>query len=635
MGRTFIRQDAQIRESVNYNDAVTVGATMESGQTHVEDDLNCLRSQIKRLNWADESGNWFDDMSTHNAKKRGVDKLNEDLDDVEEKRFLFRTQVLTDITVPADVAASGVLTFGSNPSDTQTVTIGTKVYTFQASLTEADGNVHIGDTASDSLDNLIYAINLSGGTAGVDYASAMTIHPDVSAAAGAGDTMDATAKLGGTQGNLIATTDTVTGTPNWGAVTLVSGAGDVAVLSLADSETPSLTAAVGAVATEGAVVAYNSAFANHSMAENAGPSAIRPDNLCIVRSQQSGEIILSGGKTIYALLQSELVTDGHTFNDSDQRVMLSFVIENATGDDLVLCPAADIAAQDINYSYVQRLKFDSLPEEAFLGGVFVDQTAAVDVTLDNCIDNQSGAATQAQDIDIDISDTKAWAFRDSGAADLLKVYGDVNGSISEVEIGSAVDIYDNNAADVDFENGIAVGSGGTEIVINETAGVIARAADLIMRASGAGELYLDDSNQSGWTQTDGIKLSDTSAEWTAFDTEFGEVSLLAAITAAANKASRVKGSATLILDVAANTDVDATTNSRLDADLPDYSRAALTFVDDVDVFLNGELLRNGADAAANHDVYPGTTPAQGMLKFEFALVGTGTPDQLTMIVYAS
>ena len=61
-----------------------------------------------------------------------------------------------------------------------------------------------------------------------------------------------------------------------------------------------------------------------------------------------------------------------------------------------------------------------------------------------------------------------------------------------------------------------------------------------------------------------------------------------------------------------------------------------TFVDDCDVYLNGELLRNGANAAANHDVYPGTTPAQGMLKFEFTLRGTGTkPDQLCMIVWGS
>ena len=631
MGRTFLRQAAQVRESQVYDDTKSAGSTLESGQTHIEDDLNALRSQFKRAIWADESGNWYDDITTHNSKKRAIDKLNEDLDDVEEHRFLFRTQVLTDISVPADAAATGTLTFGSNPSATQTVTIDTKTYTFQATLTDVDGNVHIGATASDSLDNLIAAINLGAGS-GTAYAASMTLHPTVSAAAGAGDTMDATCILGGTQGNLIATTDTVTGNPNWGAVTLTGGTGNSVVLSVAGSEAPSLTAAIGAVTTEGAVVAYSASFPNHTMTEVAGPSAIRPDNLCIVRQQQSGDPILSGGKQVYALIQCEDNTDGHTFDDDDERVMLAFIIENSTGDDLIICPAADIAGEDINYSYVQRLKFDSLPESAFLQGVFVDQAAAVDVTLDNAIDNQSGAATQVQDIDVDITDTKAWAFRDSASADLLKIYGNAGGSTSEVEIGADVDIYDNNAADVDFSSGAAFGSAGTEIAINETAGVVERAADLILRASGSGELYLDDANQPGsWAQTDGIKLSETETEWSDFETEFGgEVSLLNAIVQASNAAARTKGSATLQADVAADTDVDATTSSNLDVDLPDYS--GVTFLTDVDVFLNGVLLRNGADAAANHDVYPGTTPAQGMLKFEFALEGTSDPDQLTMIV---
>jgi len=91
----------------------------------------------------------------------------------------------------------------------------------------------------------------------------------------------------------------------------------------------------------------------------------------------------------------------------------------------------------------------------------------------------------------------------------------------------------------------------------------------------------------------------------------------------------------LTADVAADTDVANTTAGNLDVDLPDYSGVG-TFVDDCDVYLNGELLRNGADAAANHDVYPGTTPAVGMLKFEFALKGTGAkPDQLCMVVWGS
>ena len=127
------------------------------------------------------------------------------------------------------VQATGTLTLTGNTLDGLTVIIGSKTYTFQDTLTDVDGNVHVGASASDSLDNLIDAINLGAG-AGTDYATSMTIHPQVSAAAGAGDTMDVTAKVAvGPAGNSIATGGTVTATEgSWGASFLEGGAfGDI------------------------------------------------------------------------------------------------------------------------------------------------------------------------------------------------------------------------------------------------------------------------------------------------------------------------------------------------------------------------------------------------------------------------
>ena len=100
------------------------------------------------------------------------------------------------------------MTAAANATDGGTITIGSKTYTFQAALTDVDGNIHIGASASDTLDNLIAAINASGGTPGTDYATSNTIHPTVSAAAGAGDTVDLTAKSAGTLGNSLASTST-------------------------------------------------------------------------------------------------------------------------------------------------------------------------------------------------------------------------------------------------------------------------------------------------------------------------------------------------------------------------------------------------------------------------------------------
>jgi hypothetical protein len=118
-------------------------------------------------------------------------------------------------------AATGTLTAASNPSNNDTVTIGSRTYTFKTSLTPTANEVLIGVDASASLDNLIAAINGAAG-AGTTYASGTTAHANVTAAAGTGDTMDVTAKVAGTAGNAIATTETGTNL-SWGSATLTGG----------------------------------------------------------------------------------------------------------------------------------------------------------------------------------------------------------------------------------------------------------------------------------------------------------------------------------------------------------------------------------------------------------------------------
>lgn len=107
---------------------------------------------------------------------------------------------------------------GTNVSNSDTVTIGTKVYTFQTSLTNVDGNVLIAGTAAGTLTNLFHAINASGGTIGTDYALATTAHPTVTATNPSGTTVVVTAKTVG-QGTLIPTTETSSHL-SWGATTL-------------------------------------------------------------------------------------------------------------------------------------------------------------------------------------------------------------------------------------------------------------------------------------------------------------------------------------------------------------------------------------------------------------------------------
>lgn len=133
-------------------------------------------------------------------------------------------QVLTPLS-----AATGTLTATGAITNTETVVIGGKTYTIESVLTNVDGNVKQGATVGDTLNNLVAAINLETG-AGTKYAAATTLHPTVAAARGAGDTMVATAKLLGTGGNAITTTETAVNA-SWGGATLSGGGGSTVTLA--------------------------------------------------------------------------------------------------------------------------------------------------------------------------------------------------------------------------------------------------------------------------------------------------------------------------------------------------------------------------------------------------------------------
>lgn len=126
-------------------------------------------------------------------------------------------------SVAGGTKATGTLTLALNPVADETVTIGAVTYTFKAAPIATANEVKLGASASATLDNLIAAINRTAG-AGDLYGSETVIHPTVTAAAGAGDTMTLTAKTAGTEGNAIATTETLAGAGNqFGAATLTGG----------------------------------------------------------------------------------------------------------------------------------------------------------------------------------------------------------------------------------------------------------------------------------------------------------------------------------------------------------------------------------------------------------------------------
>lgn len=125
----------------------------------------------------------------------------------------------------AAVKATGTLT-ASALADTDTVTIAGKVYTFQTTLTNVNGNVKRTGTLATDLANLRKALNLSG-SAGTDYAVLMTAHATVDPVSSDATHLLVRAKTGGTAGNALATTET-SATASWGGTTLAGGAAAIA-----------------------------------------------------------------------------------------------------------------------------------------------------------------------------------------------------------------------------------------------------------------------------------------------------------------------------------------------------------------------------------------------------------------------
>lgn len=391
------------------------------------------------------------------------------------------------------------------------------------------------------------------------------------------------------------------------------------------------TIAVGAVTTLGTVAAaHGGTFGSHSLAVVAGANNLNPANLVGVVDGSTRDPITSGGRVVYGLLHSENATDGHTATGTTpNQLQVSFVRATAAGA-LEACPVADIAGESVNLTFRERVRWEDLNEGDLLNDAKVDVPASATVDRQTAYTNQG--TTPVDLVTNAILDLEGaglqWSIRDDLEAVLLRVTEGSAGGTSKVEVGADTDEFDSDAAANDFLNGVSVDTGAAATTINvgvtanqiDSGGALtvqsAAASDLSLL--GQGELIFNDGNLVGeatWTGP-GVKLSEDAAEVTAYETAFGgEVSIFNAMVQAYNSSSRRKVHATAIANVAADADVSGPSNdNNLDTDLGDLSGGS--FIGDYNIYYNGQYQRPGADAAANHDVYPGTSLAAGQLKFE-------------------
>lgn len=361
----------------------------------------------------------------------------------------------------------------------------------------------------------------------------------------------------------------------------------------------------------GSVAAHIATFEAHSLGVVNGATAISPKNLMMIVTGSNRDPLLYENNIIYGLLQVEDNTNGHTLDNSSKRAQISFVyVDPVAGNVFLAAPASAVQDQVINYTSTVRKALADLSEQDFLRGAEIDVPSTSATTRQNAYENQSDTPVEVgNNAILDLGTNFYWTIRDQENNDVFKITeGHTNGDTT-IEIAAATDLLDVNASEVDFASGIKVATAGaSDINIGVNAGIIETTAN-DLKLLGAAEIYLNDGNRAGstWAGADGIKLSEDSAEWSAFETAFdGEVSLLKALT---NSRRRDKVYSIVSVDVAADTNVTSPTN--IDVAFPDMSIG--TFDKDYDVYLNGQLLLPGV----SNDYKAGTNGTS--LKFNFGL----------------
>ena len=139
------------------------------------------------------------------ARVVGLDPSTIANDSVLEQRVISLEKTATTVT---GAVGTTTLTSTLTANNNETMTIGTRVYTFKTTLTGAADEILIGAAATNTLDNIKSAINDTG-TRGTQYGLGTAVNEQVVAGAKTATTLVLDTRYA-SLGNTIATTETMT-----------------------------------------------------------------------------------------------------------------------------------------------------------------------------------------------------------------------------------------------------------------------------------------------------------------------------------------------------------------------------------------------------------------------------------------
>jgi hypothetical protein len=207
----------QIEDLNRINPATLVaelGKRLDIAQPKTGTPVNAIEAKIKlNINSVVTHGETISINNTLLSKSPDVYEFLTDDAQVKSKS----TNIAVNISANA-VKATVNLVVDTQPTASQTITIGNKLYTFVAvGADNADGKISVGADLATAKVNIVAAINGSGFN---------QAHPLVTASAFTSNTCVITAKIGGSLGNGINTTETMSGGNNAFSATKLSGGTD-------------------------------------------------------------------------------------------------------------------------------------------------------------------------------------------------------------------------------------------------------------------------------------------------------------------------------------------------------------------------------------------------------------------------